>query len=363
MRDRSIKIGVDARMLFSSGIGRFLRGILSELDLQNVATTFFCKESDEAFLTHLFPKARIVYDRSDIYSIAEQFSPRAKASNIDILWCPHYNIPVLTRAKLFVTVHDVIHLAMPEFFGGWKHKVYARSMFRTVCIKAEKIHCVSTFTAQELQQHLDVSEKKLTIIPNGIDPQWFEPVNSQPIEMVNPFILFVGNMKPHKNLARLIKAFEQIADKVEHDLVVIGQLGGFRVGDDPGAYIPNQLKSRIQVLGTVSDEQLKSYYRQCSLFVFPSLYEGFGLPPLEAMASGAPVLCSNAASLPEACGSAVTYFDPLSVSDIAAKILFMLTRSSQDLGRVAVEGKSHAQSFSWKLAAEKIHTELLAMGG
>ena len=160
-------------------------------------------------------------------------------------------------------------------------------------------------------------------------------------ELVNsrPFLLYVGNIKPHKNLNRLIDAFSKLLNKIPHDLIIVGKMTGFITPDNKVINRSKKLSDRIIFKGKVSNKILKQYFSQADIFIFPSIYEGFGLPPLEAMAAGVPVVASKAASIPEVCGDAVFYFDAYNTDDIAEKILQMAKRRKQR--STGKKGKGH----------------------
>jgi glycosyltransferase involved in cell wall biosynthesis len=207
------------------------------------------------------------------------------------------------RGRLVVTVHDAYYL-QPEArravrLDKW---LYLRAMYAAVARRADSIVCVSAFTADELATRLGIGRNSV-VIHNGIDPEWLTPVVG-PRPHAAPYALFVGNARPHKNLGRLLEAFARVP--APYELVVVG-----RLFDQPAA------GPRVRFAGSVDHDTLRAFYAHAAALVVPSLYEGFGLPPLEAMASGIPALVARAASLPEICGDAALYCDPRDVGDIA----------------------------------------------
>lgn len=264
-------------------------------------------------------------------------------------WSPHYNFPVLWRKKLLATVHDVFHLANPRFVSGIHRRLYAQFMFRKLARRADAVLCVSSFTKKELFRLAGGRGDRMRMVHNGVDDFWFHPPEAERPHP-RPYLLFVGNVKPHKNLGRLLQAFGLLKDKIPHDLVVVGKKEGFLTGDREVIRQAGVFGGRVQFTGLLEDEQLRRYYASADLLVFPSLYEGFGLPPLEAMACGTPVACSNAASLPEVCGEAALYFDPLQPQDMAGKVSKILSDPPlrEELAR---KGLEQARSFSWERAA------------
>jgi glycosyltransferase involved in cell wall biosynthesis len=348
-------IAVDVRMLHASGIGTYLRHLLP-LVIRSMDDVVFHLLGDSEALAALrwqaMPNVRLVDCKAPIYSIREQFELARKIpESTELFWSPHYNIPLFYRGCLLVTVHDVFHLAMPEFVGGFHKRLYAKAMFGAVARSADIVVCDSGFTARELLKFTGVPEQKLRVIRLGIDRSWFAP-SRVPSPHEKPFLLFVGNVKPHKNLVRLLDAFSSIAEVVPHDLVIVGKKEGFITGDDVVKERALRLGDRVHFTGYVDDAALRQYFSHAAALVFPSLYEGFGLPPLEAMASGCPVIVSNAASLPEVCGEAAVYCDPYHSEDIAQQILLVLRDESlrADLAR---KGLEQARKFTWEACAEE----------
>jgi glycosyltransferase involved in cell wall biosynthesis len=249
-----------------------------------------------------------------------------------------------------VTVHDVFHIAMERYVPGFHRRWYARMMFDQLARKAVKVIAVSQFTRSELAIWTKVDPRKVRAVHNGVDPSWFDvPRTASPHP--RPYLLFVGNIKPHKNLGWLLEAFESLKDRIPHDLVLVGKKEGFIVGDKTILEKSRELKGRVHFTGEIDGERLRQYYAFTDLLVFPSLYEGFGLPPLEAMACGRPVAASFIPSLVEICGKAVQFFDPNRPEDIAQKILEVLGNEGlrQDLVK---KGLERARLFTWEKCAE-----------
>ena len=201
----------------------------------------------------------------------------------------------------------------------------------------------------------------MSVVHNGVDAAWYKGTQKKR-PGAQPYLLFVGNVKPHKNLGRLLDAFDLLKDRIPHSLMIVGQKDGFITGDKEVVRRAERFGKRVQFTGVLSDDKLRGIYAAADLLVFPSLYEGFGLPPLEAMACGTPVACSRAASLPEVCGNAVEYFDPQDSKDIAEKVL-KLIQDGKRRKSLKNEGLKRVKGFSWdKCAVETcgcIHKLLL----
>ncbi|XID91102.1 glycosyltransferase family 4 protein [Paenibacillaceae bacterium WGS1546] len=343
-------IAIDMRMINYSGIGTYLRGLVP-LIIDNMKEVHFHLIGNPKELgAYLSDTNRIsIIDCTvPIYSFNEQVELVKKIPrDTDLLWVPHYNIPIFYRGKMLVTVHDVLHLAYPQFARGVHKRMYVNLLFKAISIKANKVITVSRFSRNEIIKYTVVKQEKIHAIYNGVDNPWREIKGEKRGALSSsPYLLYVGNVKPHKNLRSLVKAFELIKDKIPHRLIIIGKKEGFVTGDTGLEAEAERLGDRIQFTGFVDNNALLQYYRNADMMVFPSLYEGFGLPPLEAMASGCPVLVSERASLPEVCGDAALYFNPESSQDISDKILLVAT--DPDLKkRLMIKGKQQVESFTW----------------
>lgn len=341
------KLSIDYRLHSNSGIGRYLRTIISKItkdDFDEIDLFFNLKNGldHESIKEGSFNE---VNTNSSIYSLREQLElPKVISPNTDLLWVPHYNIPVLFKGKMLVTIHDVAHLALPELFRGLHKKIYAKALFFAIEHRADHIICVSEFTKQELIKYTGVSSNKISVIHNGIEDSWYQVKKEKNPESV-PYLLYVGNVKPHKNLKTFVQAFLKIKDKIPHNLVLVGKKEGFITGDNEISELVNRSPARIKFTGFIADSILKQYYLHADLFVFPSIYEGFGYPPLEAMACGTPVLASNAASIPEVCGEAAEYFSPYNVEELASKIVNILNKEEY---RERLKKKGIKQSMKFR---------------
>lgn len=342
-------ITIDARWLDTSGMGTYLRNILP-----GVVAAFpekeFCLLGDKTALSTLDvanrSNVRLVVAKASMYSLAEQLELARKIpKETRLFWATHYNIPLLYRGKMLVTVYDLFHLAMPDLVGGLHKRLYAKIMFGALRRRAAAVITISRFSKNELIRFTGESAQPIYPIHLGVADAWFHiPPSAR--SYPNKYILYVGNVKPHKNLSALVKAFGSICDKIPHDLVIVGKKEGFITGDEVVAKEAERLGGRVQFTGYVGDEKLRQYFAHAEALVFPSLYEGFGLPPLEAMAAGCPVLVSTAASLPEICGDAAVYCDPYRPEDIASKLLGLLMDGElrEELRR---KGYERARTFTW----------------
>jgi glycosyltransferase involved in cell wall biosynthesis len=361
-----VRIGIDARKLHDFGIGTYIRNLLKYLARLDRDTEFvlLCKPQDVEALEEIGPNFRPVVAPSKPYSLAEQFMVPARllTQNVDLFHEPHYVLPLLVPCRAVVTIHDCIHLMFPQYLPNRFAYAYARANLWTAARRAERILTVSETSKADILRYCDVPADRIIVIYNAIDDHFATPPGDEAVQRVReryqldgPFALYVGNIKPHKNLERLIDAF---------DLV---RRGGFErmelliIGDQISKYPrlrrtvdKHKLHKHVRFLGFVPDDTLAALYRLATVFVFPSLYEGFGLPPLEAMASGTPVVTSNRSSLPEIVGDAAELVDPYSAVSIAEGIQRVLSDASLRQTMIA-RGLARAREFSWEASVRRIH--------
>ncbi|SFG94489.1 glycosyltransferase family 4 protein [Sporolactobacillus nakayamae] len=354
-------ICIDMRMKNNSGIGRYITNIVDFVirDMQNVE---FCLlgDNDSLYQYKDFANVTIIKCSSKIYSISEQIEIIRKIpKNTLLFWSPHYNIPLFYRGNLLVTIHDLFHISMKEYVKGFIKKTYAKVMFKMISKKANKIMVVSKFTKAELMKFVSYKKEDIIITYNGVDQTWFHS-EAKPVDNP-PYLLYVGNIKPHKNLIKLIEGFEIIKHKIPHNLIIVGKKDGFITGDSRVNEFASKNINRIQFTGYVTDKELNKLFNNADIFVFPSLYEGFGLPPLEAMAKGIPVAASNIPPIKEICGDNAIYFNPYDEYSIARSIYKLI--NNQDLKeKLSIEGKIHAAEFTWAKSAiitEKVIADIL----
>lgn len=354
---RAPLIVIDVRMLDASGIGTYIRNMLPRVIAKRPQYRFALLGNPDRLGAYEWSSAaavKIIPCHAPIYSITEQWQLLARTpSDADLFWAPHYNAPALCRSKLLVTIHDVFHLAMPAFVSGIHKRLYARIMFEAVRRRADLILADSQFTADEFRRLVGNRGPVLRPIHLGVAESWLRVT---PIKRphADPFLLYVGNVKPHKNLITLLRAFESIQLEIPHHLVIVGKQEGFITGDPAATQLAKTMASRVHFTGEIQTSVLEQYMAFADALILPSLYEGFGLPPLEAMACGCPVIVSNTASIPEVCGEAALYFDPRSVRDLRARILQLL--GDDELRETLRQrGRHRAATFTWsRCAAETI---------
>lgn len=349
-----IDLCIDARMAFSSGIGTYIRHIIPFLNQPPFRVLLLvdrlCEEWCKEFEQVLFSPS--------VYSLKEQIALPLKIPRCDLFWSPHYNIPLLPiRArKRIATIHDACHLALGRYLSI-SERIYAKIVMGQALHRSDAVITVSHFSKNELHRYLGPPKKGLCVIPLAVKRDQFQAVKD-PLErnrirrkyqLPEKFFLYVGNVKAHKNLSGLLEAFERLS-LPDWGVVFVGKSSGFRNS------IPQLVGSQVFALGEIPNEDLAALYSLAEVFVFPSFYEGFGFPPLEAMSCGCPTVVSTAGSIPEVCGEASLYFRPDQPEEIAEAMRKVI--SDQTVKEKLIQkGFDKVQTYSWEKTASQ-HLEL-----
>ncbi len=280
-------------------------------------------------------------------------SSKVFAPTYDVYWQPNFIPNSSIRAKKIVTsVHDFSFILYRDFHPKERIEYIEKFFFKNI-VQSDMIITGSEYSKQEVIERLDFTEDKVKVIYHGIDHDLFKIYQDPKVDFEIPsrFILSVGSIEPRKNLLGLLKSYDILDEtlKKEYKLVLVGFKGweNREIMD-----IVNNNKKNIHYLGFISDEDLAKVYNLASLFVFPSFYEGFGLPPLEAMACGTPVVSSNLTSMPEICMDAAVYCDPYDTKDIKNKIELVLTDKALQ-NTLINKGLKQAGKFTWGKSARE----------
>jgi glycosyltransferase involved in cell wall biosynthesis len=274
---------------------------------------------------------------------------------VDLLHGTDFSRPIVYGRPAINTIHDLSPYADSEFFPFGK-RAYKQALIPIAVRRSLAIITVSEFSRKEILERFPALEDRVFAIHHGVEPTGcMERIASDP-----PFLLYVGTLETRKNLVTLIRAFRLVRERrrFPHRLALVGSTG-YGAHAINSAIRENGVSDSVDLLGYLSRRELFGLYRSASLLVYPSVYEGFGLPLLEAMAHGTPVVCSNAASLPEVGGDAVVYFDPHNIEDIAAAIERVLDSPSLRT-ELSVKGFERARLFTWEECARK-HLEVYRM--
>ncbi len=280
------------------------------------------------------------------------FSDREK---LDVFFSPTHYLPLFTSIPSVISILDVSYLYYPRLFK--KRDLYQLKLWGGYSIRrAKKIITISNSSKNDIIKMYKINPDKITVIYPGIKELKTENIKFKTMDDIkekfavsSPYILFVGTLQPRKNIVRLVEAFSKLQKDLQ--LVIVGKKGWQfeEILDSPQRY---GVKERVKFLDSVSDEDLPSLYKNAICFCLPSLYEGFGLPILEAMQYGCPVAASNVSSLPEAGGDAALYFDPENADDIK-KNLELIIQNSELRDKMIKKGYEQVKKFSWEKTASK----------
>lgn len=289
------------------------------------------------------------------YLVAEDF----KSANVDLLIAPANVLPLFFEGKSMVVVHDLAIYKHPEWFPGGQDFA-TRVVVPSSVKKASKIIAVSRATKNDLIEVLKVPAEKIDVVYEGVDLNKFKPQNSDDVKkkfgISKPYILTIGTLSPRKNIKRLVEAFAKVDG--DYQLVIAGGRGW---KDEDIFEAGRSLDNKIIFTDYVSDSYIPKLVAGAEVFAFPSLYEGFGLPILEALSAGTLVASSDRTSLPEVGGEAVKYFDPENSSDITKAISELLNLSGPEKNNLKERGRKWAEHFTWNKTAEEIHTSYLTI--
>ena len=359
----SAEVVIDARWLHS-GIGAYTLNVVEGIHRRHngLVVHALTRRKDEARIRSFCDKTTVV--DVPIYTLREQWAVARAARGADLLHVPHYNAPLLHQGKLLVTIYDLIHITHPTFRGGLASRFCARPMLHLVSRKAVHIVTLSLYSKVQIIERLHADPSKVSVIYPGVGES-FQSLDrteaarsvAEALSVAGPYLLFVGNLKPHKNVDTLIRAFALLRARkiLDHRLLLLGEDKKWKV-----QWVRESarlgVEKHVSFVPFVSDQLLPQVYAAADLFILPSFIEGFGLPVVEAMACGTPVVCARASSLPEVAGDAAEYFEASSAEGLAAAIKRIL--ESADLqATLRRKGIERAHQFSWDECARR-HAEL-----
>lgn len=352
-----MRIAVDARPLSVpiTGIGRYTNSLLAEMiPCGNEWILYSDSPLNTEFSNHSNVKIRsgnaTPASVSGLRYSQGQYRFWLKRDKPDLFWSPRHHLPLWLDRNIpqVLTIHDVVWKRFPETML-WQPRALERLLMPASIKQADKIICVSKFTATELGTFWPKQAGKCVVIHSGALAHKNNSTDDDIVE--KPYILFVGTLEPRKNLRRLLGAYSQLVseNRIEEDLVIAGSKGWG--GDDlPSIVSALRIEARVILKGYVDDAQLQQLYRNARCLVMPSLYEGFGLPVLEAMKYGIPAIVSEAGSLPEVTGSAGLFVDASSQESIA-RAIELLMKDSELHTRLSEQARKRSNDFSWQKAA------------
>ena len=366
-----MRIGIDARFFGSEqkGLGRYSQKLIEKLEelVEDEGTEYyiFLRKINFDLFQPKNKRFKKVLAEYSWYGWREQifFPLLLNKYKIDLMHFCHFNVPIFYRRKFLVTIHDLILFHFPtventtlNHFWYFFKKIAYHLVIRSTAKRAKKIIAVSDFTKKDIEKEFKIPGSKIIVTKEGFDiNEKMGAVDYQTIlkkyDIINPYLLYVGNAYPHKNLEKLCEAFELVKKEYSDlSLVIVG-------GEDYfftrlKKYVRDKKISGIIFPGFISDMELDVFYEKAELFVFPSLYEGFGIPPLEALAKKVAVASSDRTSMPEVLGEAAQYFNPENLCSITNNILVVLN-SRERKEELIKKGEEILKKFSWKKMARE----------
>lgn len=305
-----------------------------------------------------FRKLSVTASRRPERIIREQVElpVRVRRANIDLLWSPGYTAPLLCRVPQVVSVLDMQYKRHPEDLSTVA-RLTTDFLVKSACRVCAGVVAISEFSKQEVIRYTSADAGKVFVVHAGVSSAFGDNGGQAPIvdgvALEEPYLLCVANSYPHKNLPTLVDAFSQVADSIPHRLVLVGKP---RLGE---AELQRRLdqapRGRVMRLQGVSPGELKWLYQHAGLFVLPSVYEGFGLPVVEAMVAGVPVITSRRASLPEVGGDHACYADPPQADEFASRIREVAAWTQAARSEWTEAARAWALTFSWDASAEALH--------
>ncbi len=362
-------IGIDCRMYSSSftGIGRYTYELihnLAKIDQQNQYFLFFNSPEFETFHTP-GPNFTPILVNAKHYSLAEQikFLAILNSYKLDVMHFTHFNAPILYHHPTIVTIHDLtLHFFPGKKMSSIIYRIAYRLTIKSIVKKSKKIIAVSHNTASDLESILSVKASKIKVIYEGVNENFY-PIDNlaeltptlKKYQIDQDFLLYTGVWRNHKNLQGLIDGFFIIQNNFPNiKLIITGKTDNIYASEIFKQVEKLNLKEKIIFTGLVSELELVHLINAAAVYVFPSFYEGFGLPALEAMQCGTPVAVSNTSSLPEICQDNVMYFNPYQPKELAKAVEKLLT-NTELYQKLSLAGLNYVKMFSWSKMATETH--------
>ncbi|MCL4637905.1 MAG: glycosyltransferase family 4 protein [Olivibacter sp.] len=316
------KVLIDNRWAGNTGIGRLYREVMD-------------RKPPHVVGEHVKSNMRL----GSLYS-PFMLGKAIRSSTADIFYSPSFMPPAFSSIPFVITIHDLMHL----FYYSPLHKIYYQQVIARLAKKAKKIITVSHHSKQQLVQLLGIDEHLITVIYNGVDERFIQ--NEERIKLDRPYLLYIGNRRKNKNIPAMIRAFARAA--IDKEII-------FALSGEPDTFLLQEaersgVRERIKFLGFIQEETLPQLYKGALVTLYASLMEGFGLPILEAMASGTPVLTSNVSSLPEIAGPGALCVDPFNINEMANGIE-QLVNNNELRNYYIEEGRKRINAFQWEHTA------------
>ena len=367
------KIGIDARFCtdYSTGVGRHVEELIKHLANLDPKTKYVCFMKPDIAKNFIAPSKNFIIEstNSPHYSIKEQFSflRQINKHKFDLMVFPQFNLPIFYRGKYVVTIHD---LTLHFFPGKKKNDFFSRLAYKFIINRAVKraqhVFAVSENTKKDLVKVMKINPIKISVTYNGVS-NVFSPINNEKIKqkfrkkynLPQKYFLYTGVLRTHKNILGFIKSYAEFLKKHAKsniDLVLTGPKDITYWGEIKNLIKELNLIKNVHHLGLIPHKEMNELFGSAWAYVFPSFYEGFGIPPIEAMGCDIPVACSNTSALPEACGDAALYFDPYD-EDAMIEALEQIAFDEKLRKDLIKKGQIQCRKFSW----EKMTQEMLVV--
>ncbi len=352
-------IVIDARWL-RTGIGRYTLSLLQGLKehIRDISVTCIVQPDDVGRVSALCD--RVLTCNAEIYGIREQLTLPWLAKDAAALYSPHYNVPLLWRRRLLVTIHDLNHLLDSTYKKTWKSRLYARPLLTAAVRRADMIITPSAYTKAKLIEHLAVPDANVRVIPCCVSPVFRQGLKGEARMRVasgtgiaRPYLLFVGSCAPNKNVPLLLEAVSRLRGRRADTplLVMAGSDCRWQPAMQRYARALGLAADALAWVGKVDDELLADLYAGAVMTVIPSFEEGFGLPVVESMACGTPVVCAQAASLPEVAADAALFFSPHECEQLV-DVMQQVIDSTHTQQKLIHAGLLRARDFSQRRFSE-----------
>jgi len=368
----SVKIAIDIRRMTEFGVGTYIRNIVRTLGRLDHETQYFLIGTPTKVqeIGPLPPNFETIPANAPEQSIQgyREFRAALKGLDCDLVHIPNlFSVPRFLPCPYVMTVHDMLdHMSSARqrtgLWGAWQMQ-----MTKQVLRGAARIFAVSNFTCNEIAKVFEIPSSRIEVVYNAIDERFLRghasaadrELIAQRYQVTYPFLLYAGRISPHKNVVRMIEAFSALKAELEKD-EVYPDLKLIIIGDDLSGnpdlrrtVVRSGVQNDVRFLGFIPIEVLRIFYDSAKIFVFPSLHEGFGLPPLEAMAHGTPVVTSNVSSLPEVVGNAAVLVNPENVFEIM-RALHRVLLDDALRERMKERGYQQATKFSWEISVRRV---------
>ncbi|HEX4228349.1 MAG TPA: glycosyltransferase family 1 protein [Bryobacteraceae bacterium] len=357
-----MKIGVNALYLLPGAVGGteiYLRQLLRAMareDRENEYLIFTNRETGSDLVpesprlrhcpqnvTAANRPARILYEQFRLPKILSR-------ERVDVLFNPGFTAPCLTRVPMVTVFHDLQHVRHPEYFKRTDLPFW-HLLLRQSAIRSQRLIAVSEATRNDILEHYaDVPPEHVVAIHHGVEDEFFHL--ERHVDEVSPYLLCVSTLHPHKNIERLLRVFHRIRKHSPRLRLVLAGMRGFHTAPIEKLVQSLQLTDAVAIPGWIAREDLYRLYAGATIFIYPSTFEGFGMPVLEAMAAQVPVACSAIPPLQEIAGDAALFFDPISESQMQAAIERLLDEPAT-AEAIGARGNTHARRFTWENAAQK----------